>query len=135
MTPRKIDSMSKGTTRRTIRVDEELWTDAQRVTAERGESVSEIVRVALTRYVAAEYLDKRDTRTIILETINELREDLTALRAGKSEDDFETTHMALDHFLWNVPDGILEIFEEWLRSEIRTRQGEWGLPINDEDVN
>lgn len=131
MTPRKIDSMSKGTTRRTIRVDEELWTDAQRVTAERGESVSEIVRVALSRYVAAEYLDTRDTRTIILETIDELRENLTALRSAKSEDDFDATRMNLDHYLWNVPDGILEIFETWLLGEIHTRQLEWGLPTDE----
>lgn len=51
MTPRTIGSMSKGTTRRTVRVDDELWLEAVRVATERGETVSDVIREALTRYV------------------------------------------------------------------------------------
>jgi negative regulator of replication initiation len=40
-----------GTPRRTIRVDDELWFSAVVKAAERGESVSDVIRRALERYV------------------------------------------------------------------------------------
>jgi predicted HicB family RNase H-like nuclease len=36
---------------RTVRVDDALWHAAQAKAAERGESVSDVIRRALTRYV------------------------------------------------------------------------------------
>ncbi len=36
---------------RGIRIPDDLWEDAQRVAAERGEDVSTVVRAALVRYV------------------------------------------------------------------------------------
>lgn len=36
---------------RLVRVDDDLWQDAQRVAAQRDENVSEVVRAALRRYV------------------------------------------------------------------------------------
>jgi predicted transcriptional regulator len=36
---------------RTVRVEDELWTEAQRVAAERGETLSDVIRDALARYV------------------------------------------------------------------------------------
>jgi predicted transcriptional regulator len=39
------------TPHRTIRVDDALWTSAQLAAAERGESVSDVIRAALARYV------------------------------------------------------------------------------------
>lgn len=36
---------------RGIRIPDELWEAVQRISAERGETPSEVVRVALTRYV------------------------------------------------------------------------------------
>jgi antitoxin component of RelBE/YafQ-DinJ toxin-antitoxin module len=43
--------MSKGTTRRAVRVDDDLWTAAQTVAAEHGDNLSEIIRAALVAYV------------------------------------------------------------------------------------
>ena len=43
--------MPRGTTLRNVRVDDELWQAAQAVASARGESVSEILRDALKRYV------------------------------------------------------------------------------------
>lgn len=43
--------VSKGTTRRAVRVDDELWTAAQAVAAERGENLSDIIRAALRAYI------------------------------------------------------------------------------------
>lgn len=42
---------SKGTARRAVRIDDELWTAAQAVAAERGEHLSEIIRAALVAYI------------------------------------------------------------------------------------
>ena len=36
---------------RTVRVPDELWDEAQEIAAERGESLSEVIRAALERYV------------------------------------------------------------------------------------
>ena len=44
--------MSKGTTRRAVRVDDELWTAAQTVAADRGDNLSDIIRAALVAYVS-----------------------------------------------------------------------------------
>lgn len=40
-----------GTPRRTIRIEDDLWELAQKKAAERGESVSDVLRKALIRYV------------------------------------------------------------------------------------
>lgn len=43
--------MSAGTTRRSVRVSDDLWTAATEKATERGESVSDVIRRALERYV------------------------------------------------------------------------------------
>jgi hypothetical protein len=43
--------MSAGTTRRSVRVPDDLWNAAVARAAERGETVSDVVRHALERYV------------------------------------------------------------------------------------
>lgn len=43
--------MSKGTTKRSIRVDDPLWEEAQAAASERGENLSEVIRQALWNYV------------------------------------------------------------------------------------
>jgi len=43
--------MARGTARRTIRVPDELWLAAQNRADERRESLSEVIRNALERYV------------------------------------------------------------------------------------
>jgi len=42
--------MSKGTTRRSIRIDDELWDKAQEVAAERGDNLSDVIRTAIIEY-------------------------------------------------------------------------------------
>lgn len=47
-----IDRVSKGTKRRTIRVDDELWLEAARIAAERDENLAaDVLRPALVEYV------------------------------------------------------------------------------------
>jgi len=36
---------------RNVRVDDELWNEALRISSERGETVADVIRAALTRYV------------------------------------------------------------------------------------
>lgn len=36
---------------RNVRVDDQLWADAQKVTAEQGTNVSEVIRHALWKYI------------------------------------------------------------------------------------
>lgn len=43
--------MSKGTTPRAIRISDKLWHEAKVVAERRSETISDIVRVALERYV------------------------------------------------------------------------------------
>lgn len=43
--------MSKGTARRSVRIDDELWEKSQEAAAERGDNLSDIVRQALWNYV------------------------------------------------------------------------------------
>ena len=43
--------MSKGTTPRAIRVEDDLWEAAKTATSERGETISDVVRIALIAYV------------------------------------------------------------------------------------
>lgn len=43
---------------RTVRVPDELWEAALRIAHDRGETVSEVVRRALERYVRAHPLDE-----------------------------------------------------------------------------
>ena len=52
MTPRKIGTVSKGTARRTVRIDDELWEAAARKADEGGKTVSDVIRGALETYVA-----------------------------------------------------------------------------------
>ena len=42
---------SRGTTHRTIRVDDDLWNAAKEAAAERGDNLSEVIREALRQYV------------------------------------------------------------------------------------
>lgn len=43
--------MSKGTTLRNVRVDEELWNEAKAVAKENDETLSDVIRDALRAYV------------------------------------------------------------------------------------
>lgn len=43
--------MSKGTTKRSFRAEDELWDKAREVAAERGEDLSTILRIALINYI------------------------------------------------------------------------------------
>jgi predicted DNA-binding ribbon-helix-helix protein len=43
--------MSKGTTHRTVRIEDGLWEQAKTLAAERGENLSDIIRAALVAYV------------------------------------------------------------------------------------
>lgn len=43
--------MSKGTTRRSVRIEEELWEQAQKAAEERGDNLSAVIREALQRYI------------------------------------------------------------------------------------
>lgn len=43
--------MSKGTTKRSIRVDDSLWEEAKAAAKERGDNLSEVVRESLWQYV------------------------------------------------------------------------------------
>lgn len=45
--------MSRGTTHRTVRIDDVLWEEAKEVAKERGENLSDVIRDALRQYVAA----------------------------------------------------------------------------------
>jgi hypothetical protein len=42
--------MSKGTTRRTVRIEDGLWQAAQDKAADRGDNLSEVIRQALIEY-------------------------------------------------------------------------------------
>ena len=42
---------TEGTTRRAVRIKDELWQAAQAVAAERGENLSDIIRNALQAYI------------------------------------------------------------------------------------
>lgn len=44
--------MSKGTTKRSIRVDDPLWDSAKEVAAKRGDDLSTILRIALIDYIS-----------------------------------------------------------------------------------
>jgi antitoxin component of RelBE/YafQ-DinJ toxin-antitoxin module len=46
--------MSKGTARRTVRIDDQLWCAAAQKADSEGVTVSDILREALERYIAAE---------------------------------------------------------------------------------
>lgn len=43
--------MPRGTTLRNVRVTAELWDAAKAIAAERGETLSDVIRTALERYV------------------------------------------------------------------------------------
>lgn len=47
--------MPRGTTLRNVRVADPLWEAARAVADERGESVSDVVRAALTEYVEGRF--------------------------------------------------------------------------------
>ena len=46
--------MSRGTTHRTVRIEDGLWEKARALAAERGESLSDVIRDALRVYVERE---------------------------------------------------------------------------------
>lgn len=43
--------MTRGTTRRTFRAEDDLWDEAQRIAKERGENLSVILRDRLREYI------------------------------------------------------------------------------------
>ncbi|WP_414706455.1 ribbon-helix-helix protein, CopG family [Rhodococcus pyridinivorans] len=43
--------MSKGTPQKAIRVDPELWETAKQIAYRRNETISEVIRRALTEYI------------------------------------------------------------------------------------
>ena len=49
-----------GTTNRNVRVTDELWTAAQATAAERGETVSDVIRAGLERYINSEVFEQPD---------------------------------------------------------------------------
>jgi macrodomain Ter protein organizer (MatP/YcbG family) len=51
MPRRQAVRMSRGTTKRSIRVDDSLWEEAQAAASERGDNLSDIVRQGLWEYV------------------------------------------------------------------------------------
>lgn len=55
--------MSKGTARRSVRIDGPLWDRAKEVAAKRGDNLSDIIRAELEGYVAG----NADALTAILE--------------------------------------------------------------------
>lgn len=122
------------TPRRTVRVDDALWNSAQEMAEKNGDSVSEIVRNSLEKYVAADYLDKRSPRQIILATIEELASDLLGLRAAYTGDDLDASAIYADHPLWNMDRDHLILFEAWLRLQINERREHWGLPEDPENI-
>ena len=44
--------MTRGTTKRSIRIPDPLWNEAQAAASERGENLSEVLREALRAYIA-----------------------------------------------------------------------------------
>jgi purine-nucleoside phosphorylase len=44
--------MSKGTTPRAIRISDDLWREAKVVAERRSDTISEVVRLALEKYIA-----------------------------------------------------------------------------------
>ena len=45
--------MSAGTARRSVRISDELWAAAAEIAARRGETISDVLRRELERYVSA----------------------------------------------------------------------------------
>jgi antitoxin component of RelBE/YafQ-DinJ toxin-antitoxin module len=43
--------VSKGTTHRSIRIDDGLWEEAKAATSENGDNISDIIRQALWQYI------------------------------------------------------------------------------------
>ena len=43
--------MNRGTTKRTVRIDDTLWTEALRTARENGENLSDIIRECLKVYI------------------------------------------------------------------------------------
>lgn len=52
--------MSKGTTRRTVRIEDGLWEEAQEVAAKQGDNLSIIIRDALRTYIKESESNERD---------------------------------------------------------------------------
>lgn len=46
--------MSKGTTHRTVRIEDGLWEAAKEKASKEGENLSEVIRDALLKYVQSE---------------------------------------------------------------------------------
>jgi len=43
--------MSKGTSHRTVRIDDELWDEAREIAKENGDNLSDIIRNGLRAYI------------------------------------------------------------------------------------
>lgn len=55
MTPATVLPVpGKGTTRRSVRIDDEAWNAAKKAADERGETLSDVIRAALVEYVDTE---------------------------------------------------------------------------------
>lgn len=50
--------MSKGTTHRTVRIEDGLWEEAKATAIERGDNLSNVIRDGLRTYVAAARAEK-----------------------------------------------------------------------------
>jgi hypothetical protein len=72
-------------------------------------------------------MDATERQTVILETIEELADDILGLAAAHDASDLGTETAYLGHHLWNLPPGLLPILEDWLRVEINDRRKQWGL--------
>jgi len=59
--------MSAGTTRRTVRIDDDLWDAARTVADESGDNLSEVLREALIDYAQGISLGKHNALVAILE--------------------------------------------------------------------
>lgn len=78
-------------------------------------------------WVVAQMTEPTERQTIILETIEELAEDLAGLSAAHEAKDLDGDSIYLGHHLWNLPPGLLPIIEDWLHVEIDDRRKQWGL--------
>lgn len=60
--------MSKGTTKRSTRVDDSLWEEAQAAASERGDTLSDIIRRGLWEYVN-NHVQQKDSDAHILSAL------------------------------------------------------------------
>jgi hypothetical protein len=114
MTPRKIGSVSKGTTRRSVRIEDELWAAAKRDAETTGQTVSDVIRDAL------------DRRSTIIDAIDELSENLLGVLAERETPGvFGDPPVYADHPLHDWPTEYIDRLRDWLDWEVQSRRREW----------